>query len=247
MSQARKTNSKHVPAHTKRLKAFWDYVLELDGFSDHIEQVRERYKIPKNGYKANSDDLFAVSPPIPKKWNGDESLLCNLVNEMQGLAMIHYLGPLANWKDALLWLVFYGLVPISDEMGLCAIEDIGFSRRNRGEKNAHQRAQFTDRSHPVAIRISPYASERDIIDFVKYHYKRHVEPIQRQHRTKQSKIMQVRSKSDTRKAIVDYIYENRSKTANKLLSDISEKWGRIYSMERIDKIRHRERKRRQDK
>jgi hypothetical protein len=81
-----------------------------------------------------------------------------------------------------------------------------------------------DMIYPIHIRITPYASGRDIHDYIDRTYTSLIEPLQSQFRKGKS-IKRDNTRNKKIEERNDFIYENRNKTTRQLLSLVMEKFG----------------------
>lgn len=77
---------------------------------------------------------------------------------------------------------------------------------------------------PVVIRVSPYASERDIVDFVRKTYFDFIEPIQAKYRSKTT-LGKVKNKKVFIQERNEFIYQNKDLPRKKIMELITDKYG----------------------
>lgn len=75
---------------------------------------------------------------------------------------------------------------------------------------------IVEKKFPVVIRVSPYASERDILDYVKKMYSFMIQPIQDSYKEKTS-LGKVKRKNEAIQLRNDFIYENRHLPHEKIM------------------------------
>ncbi|MDP2855538.1 MAG: hypothetical protein Q8N90_00225, partial [bacterium] len=92
----------------------------------------------------------------------------------------------------------------------------------------------------------PYASERDIIDFVRLNYKSNIKPIQESYATRNKlKIGSFRKRKHSVEERDDFIYRNKHLSQLKIKALVKERFGITLDYPYIGKIISRERKNRQ--
>ena len=100
---------------------------------------------------------------------------------------------------------------------------------------------------PVDIRISPYASERDILDYIKKMYSFFIKPIQERYKEK-TNLGKVKNKKEIIQLRNDLIYKNRHLKLKEIMALIGEEFGNsaIIDCGYIGKIISLEKKKRKD-
>ncbi len=99
-------------------------------------------------------------------------------------------------------------------------------------------------SHPVALFLNPYMSERSIVDFVKKFYKNRINPIQEKYLKGGINPLAARGSSKKNLARDEFIYRNRKKTLKDLIHLVAEKFGKVYDYSYIQAIIRKERQKR---
>lgn len=99
---------------------------------------------------------------------------------------------------------------------------------------------FYKKEFPVFIAVSPYATCKDITDFVESNYTNHILPSLKSYRKKDVVIGKFKKKNETLEARDKYIVENRNISAKKMMSLVKEKFGgKVLSYDYISKIRNK--------
>lgn len=93
---------------------------------------------------------------------------------------------------------------------------------------------------PIAIRVSPYASQRDIIDYVRKIYKAEIEPLQEKYKKEGVLIGSINKRNIDVGKIKDFIYKNRGKTSRQIVTLIHERFGKTMDYSYVSKIRREE-------
>ena len=100
-----------------------------------------------------------------------------------------------------------------------------------------------DEIYPIGIRISPYASKRDIVDFINTIFPL-IKGMQESYKKAGIKIGKVKKKKKSIQERNVFIYENRKLSINETKRLVEEKFGESLDYEYIGKIRSYEAKRR---
>jgi len=105
----------------------------------------------------------------------------------------------------------------------------------------------SDEKYPISIRVSPYASQNEIVDYIKKRWE-FIKELQDFYRKSNVKIGRVKKKNPKVQERNDFIYQNRKlplKKISKLVSD-QEKWGDGPDIGHIGKIISLEKKKRKE-
>lgn len=167
--------SKQVPQeqkypyiNTQGFKKLWNLfvaITETDEFNEWIIKIRENYKIPEGGFKNDKQvkawqDLAGGYLDGLKQYleiSTEIEKICNKLNFkflFSEELINHYL--LFNERN-------YN--KLSEIYNLCHITDLG------EKENLYTRIVEKKDVYPITMGISPYASLRDILDYVKKVYK----------------------------------------------------------------------------
>ena len=98
---------------------------------------------------------------------------------------------------------------------------------------------------PVRVDISPYASKRDILDFIRKNYDR-IKEIQDKHKIKVIKIGKIRSRKPHIQKRNDFIYKHRHLPRREIMRLVSKKFNEVLDYGHIGKIISLEKKRRKE-
>ncbi len=96
--------------------------------------------------------------------------------------------------------------------------------------------ELDDNAFPLALRISPYASQRDLIDYIKIMYKETIKPMQDKYLDKEVKIGKFRSKKEHIKKRNTFIIENQHLPAKKIASMVAQEFGEYLDYALVSKI-----------
>jgi hypothetical protein len=230
---------------TQGYKKLWNYLLDVakaDFFRNRVSELRVKYNIPNEGFK-NGGILFEM----PELWQegytfkGKSKLLRRVWVDLGELARKYQLYS-PEWKEVLGYYLFYNeLKPVyADNIyNLCFLSDLNAEEKTRGKKKRY------DRMYPIAIKISPYATERDILDYVKRMFSL-IKEYQQTYKNPEAKIGKVRRKKESIQQRNNFIYENKKLSLNETRKLVSEKFGEYLDYEYIGKIRSEEIRKRKE-
>ncbi|MFH1822976.1 MAG: hypothetical protein ABH830_04735 [Patescibacteria group bacterium] len=206
---------------TKGSVKLWNYFLEIsktDYFQDRIKELRIKYKIPKNGF--NRSECYTIPPDEWRVIHSDKIAELNI--ELENICkkyQLHYI----DWMEVIENYLFYtklNRIMHTNSYNLCLLWDILEDKQETMlEKQEGNYSDCFERSddlaYPIAIRISPYASQRDIIDYIKKIF-----PIilqyQETYKKKGVKIGKVKTKNKSIQERNDLIYKNKDKTLKEI-------------------------------
>ncbi len=231
-------------ADSSAYKRVWNYFLYLaktDDFIEVISKLRMKYRIPPQGYSlpgvhfGKPDEWRSITDPLAeRKFDKEIRKICSKFG-------LHFVP----WEDNVLHYVFYNeifqFLNEAHSRVLCIHEDTWCLK---DEPFPEDMREADDKFYPWSIRYSPYASERDIIDFVRRTYKREIKPAQEHYIEKNHLPNIARFRKRTAQERDDFIYQNRNLTQKKIRVLVKEKFNVSLDYPYIGKIISRERKRR---
>ncbi len=102
-------------------------------------------------------------------------------------------------------------------------------------------------SHPVILRINPYASQREIIDYIKKFYNLSIKPIQDYYKIDNIKLGSVKKKDPKKQERNNFIYENKDLPRAEIASLVGKKFKEYLDVGHVGKIISLEKKKREGK
>lgn len=253
---------------TQGHKKLWRYVEEVvnsDAFKEDIQNLRKIYKIPNDLVFPESEEEIHKLPQTskelqlelpsedemrqvpPPEWVdfSNTTRVRMLMDDVDALCYKYGL-PCFEFHDTFLDLVFYNIKPIKYQndlsaFNLCTTQDI---IEDKIEPWSNRKVESDDFAYPVAIRISPYASMRDIIDFVEKTYNPFIKELQDRHKMLDVEIGKQRIRDPKIVARNNYIYENRRKSRKMIMRLVGEKFDEFLDEGHISKIISHESQRR---
>ena len=208
---------------TQGYKKLWSYfaeVIRTEKFKKKMAVLRAEFDIPEGGFPLQKN-----FPPKEWKyrldnpeWNERVEAVCNAYD----------LHP-SYWRNVIENVLFYDSLELvfSTSYDLCLLIDLkeGLKGLDSEEKKRGREIQKADDKHfPLAIRISPYASERDIVDFVRRNFTALIEPNQKRYQKESSTIGKVRQKKSAVQERNDFIYKNRHLPRKELMRLTNDKF-----------------------
>ncbi len=202
---------------TQGFKKQWNYAKDLlsqKGFQTLVKKLRKSYDIPENGFKLNTPSW--THPIETWKHRTDPQMLEKLRNELRKFCETKQFAE-KDWRSIFEYYIFYNelfLFQDPNSHNMCYVTDILTQKDSLGQElNDSLRNAF-----PVALLISPYASKRDILDYVEKLYKTQILPTQQIYQ-KDAKQGKVRNKNGKVQARNLFIYQNRNKSL-KVIADL---------------------------
>lgn len=187
-----------------KIKNYFLDLVDRDDFQRDIKSFREKYQIPKNGFEETERDSIYPDLP-PKSWGydfgNDDKAYITFLNEV-GLLGEKYKIPVQNYSMVDEYIM-YNKVDFSNLGGLCLVQDsleLGKHKDTDRENNE---------AYPILLRVSPYASLRDILDYIQIAYTPLIKPLQEIYQDKEVKLGKSRSKSEILRKRNAFIFKHR--------------------------------------
>jgi hypothetical protein len=244
---------------TQSHKKLWNYFTlktKTNYFRDEIARIRQNFNIPETGFEAIRKANYAFK--TPEEWkNGltskeEGQLLKKIWSEAEKICKKFQLHA-PEWKETVGYYIFYNKLQAmygNNAYNLCVLRDV------IGEEKARRKARTKtfltakkldelDLFYPIAIRVSPYATERDIIDYVKK-MSSLIKEYQKPYMEAEVKIGKVKKRKQSIQERNEFIYDNRHLSLNDTKKLVEAKFVEVLDYEYIGKIRSEEAKRRQE-
>ena len=228
----------------------WKYFIEIsngDRFLSDVRTIRIKYRIPLRGYEWKEKD-----PSIPDEWyekEGHEAqfLLKKDVNKI----CEKYALPIRSWSDTIEFFIFYNKrISLVDTFVYKQIIVSDSIRKNDVDGNEVNKK--TVKEYPIAINITPYVGENELVDYIHKMFITEVKPIQERYLNPEIKINKVRAKKSSIKEVKAFVWENRQIKGSDLTKLVHQKFKKIsrsgevgpYTYDDINKMISLERLRR---
>lgn len=220
----------------------WNYFLDIlqkEYFINTIKDLRKQYNIPFKGIKYKNG-TFSF-PPEGHSHDEMRLLRNDIISKICQKYKLHYF----DFSDILLSFVYYNFLKPLDEIGSCGllrVSDVVVDREEIGGLFEIS----DDIVYPISIRISPYASQRDIVNFIenKSVWKNSIKFLQDKYKEKDIMIGRVRRKDNQIQKRNDYIFKHRNLSRKEIVHLVYKKFpelsdpidegsvGKVISLER---------------
>jgi len=261
--------SVQVYEETQGYKKFLNYlrhgIIETKEFQDRVAKIRKKYQMPPNGFSLDdSEYMFSPRGWKLKNPSGFHAEI-NRLSERYQLGgfdgSMFFQGYIFyNIDEPYFFPSVMGTTEGPEGFNLCIIralaadsltdKGVNTATSREGKASCDADRKSDDRVYPIGLRISPYASLRDIQDFLRKQYKSRIAPLQSWYRNHNKKISIGRFKKRSERVHQRnvFIYQNRHLPRRKILELLEEKYPEqeISDYTYIGKIISEEKKRRKE-
>ncbi len=209
---------------TKGYKKIYNFLIDLikkDHFSTFLKAIRIKYDIPEGGFKF----IGYPCPCVPEEWIYEQNAKKNkeTKDEIKSFCKKYRLST-KDWVPVFENYIFYNKISIAishNAYNLCYAVDILKQKNYQGIVLSEDDIN----AYPVGLLISPYASERDIIDYISKIYTMEIKPLQDKYKASDLSFVigKSKTKDDNIKKRKDLIYKNKDlpiKKISKLIGDL---------------------------
>ncbi|NTV40789.1 MAG: hypothetical protein HGA61_00750 [Candidatus Moranbacteria bacterium] len=250
---------KKASTQIRKIVNYLEAFIESDHFQDEIKKLRIKYKIPVEGYEFSKEDQkqldridYFYFPDSHK--NKIENLIVPLgedLNEIQKMTPLRFIG----FKKTLYLYLFHNklfedvLLSYLKSVNLCKVADSvdEYADFYRGTEDPLVYLNYlkTENDYfPAHLRISPYASKRDIIKFIEENYSKLIKPIQEKYKNPDTNLGKVRNRRKKGRNNLILSLRSKGKSLTEIRKEIKEKTNENLGYEDVAKILSIERKRR---
>ena len=234
---------------TQGYKKLWSYFFEVmrtEKFQKKIKSLRIDFDIPEKCFELQNN-----FPPKNWKYRLDNPAWNKRIETICAEYDLHF----SYWSNVIENYAFYNDLSLifNSSYDLCFFIDVNndLKKLDLDEKRMAIKIKKSDDHHfPFAIRISPYASERDIIDFIKKNFTTLIEPNQKRYfennSIKKVPIGKTKKKKFSIQERNDFLYKNQNLPKKDLMKIISEKYPPAIDYAYITNIISKENKKRKD-
>lgn len=212
----------------KKLFNYFEEVVNTEKFSSSIVSLRKKYNLPEHGIKGSGDfdDLF---------FKLTNELLSNRAfqEDLDAFLLDYGLDPL-TWGRELTEYIVADEFSTEPYVALCNIWD--YKKFVQKNENLFSTIMNNEDIYPITLGISPFASERDIIDHVKHTYSQIIKPLQEKYKNSGLRIGAVKKKKPKIQERNEFIYKNRELPRREIMSLVSGKFGETLDYGHIGKI-----------
>ena len=210
-------------------------------FQDFILGLREKYEIPEGGFEIKTKSWTLPPPEWKYKKRSQEDI--DVTSQIREICKEFQL-PLKDWESSFHNYLFYNLLTLSPDPNshnLCYVTDILENKDSMGSIMTED----IKISYPIGLLISPYASKRDIMDYITKLYTTEILPFQKKYKKKGTFIGKSRSKISRIQNRDNLIYKNRNLSLKEISQMIKKDFDEDLDVGHIGKIISREKKKRQ--
>jgi len=205
----------------------WNYVRYIIRREDFIEKIlglKKKHGIPDECYSVeNNWDVFV------KFSNDDQDYLQPIIKDLNNILSEYGLCA-TYWEDIFTYYILFGEIKEFEPCSVRGLIIMTFSKNNNADKNE---------AFPISLQISPYASKRDMLDYIEKEYDM-IEAYQKFHRKDNIKIGKFKSKDKKTQAIHDFLYYNRETPRKILCEQVADLFNEILDEGNVGKLISRE-------
>ena len=225
----------------KKILNYIRAIIDTKEFQNFVVRARNKYEISVGGFK----DMQKITPPPEWVQKHTYDRYRELAGEAEKFAQKHHLHYLDSAEVFAHYIFYNELMFFADSyaQNLCIISDIPMEK---DEPYSEKTQKDDDRLFPIAIRVSPYASLRDILDFVKKVYKYEIKLLQDNYKEKGVKVGKFKERKDKIRERNDFIYEHKHLPRKEIMHLLTKRFGADNTLDYayIGKIISLEKKRR---
>lgn len=147
---------------SRKLTAYVKHIIASDEFQEKVTNIRKKYNMPPKGFRVEKDNILNA----PSTFKFDFKLCTEEVDKMCQRYNLH----IVEWETTFRGYIYYNrfVEPYDFALGhLCHMSDL---IEEKEDPFSEKIQAADDNIYPIAIRISPYATKRDIIDYVEKGY-----------------------------------------------------------------------------
>ena len=189
--------------NSQGLKKLWNYFLNVvgtDKFQEQIKEIRRKYKI-----LIGANTQFYQLPKDVSK---------SLMEDLENLSNQYGLSYNTWWTSLEPYILTNELVEPMDT-DICILCD---------NINDPDLSKEDIEHYPVSVRISPYASKRDILDYIERFFP-YILHTQKDYIDKNIKIGKFKTRKTNIQERNDFIYKNRNLPRKEIMSLVGDKFG----------------------
>lgn len=217
---------------TQGFTKLWNYfcaVTESDRFQKTVSEIRKEYSIPENGIPLPESGSWSI-PHEDWKHSSDRELYQELKKKIAQLTLEYGLLP-KDWADMVESYIFHNIILISPEpnsCNVCFVSD-GISKK---DSLGHDISNEHLTVYPATLHISPYASKRDLLNYIEKIYTTEIEPLQKKYQNPDIKIGQFKTQNKSLQERNRFIEKNAHLPRKQLFKLVKDKFPNL--MEGLD-------------
>ena len=209
---------------TQGFKKLWNYftvITESDDFQKSIKELRNVYHVPPEGFSTPKEGSW-THPPVEWEYAKDKVRLVNIRHALNAMSLGYNLLP-RDWSDLFESYFFYNRIlihPRPHARNLCFVSDGVTGTDMLGHKLDKDDRQV----YPLTVHISPYASKRDILNFIEKVYLPEMARLQAQYKKDGVNITGHRARKKGVRERDDFIVKNRTHSNKKIAEETAKKF-----------------------
>ena len=220
---------------SSKIDLLLEEIIDTDDFQDFVKYARDKYKIPKGGFKKR-----ARTPSSLKVWkySKNPSMRQSLEKEVRELCKKHCLHRLYG-SEVITAYLLYGIakIPYTKNLGdMCFVSDVVEERKHPFAKITRKEDEYF---YPISVRISPQASQRDIIKYIKAVYDPEIKQLQEKYKDPKSSLGKYREKDPhirERAQFIYYLSQKEHLSPIEIVSRVQQEYGELLDHGHISKI-----------
>ncbi|MFA6533169.1 MAG: hypothetical protein WCT22_04200 [Patescibacteria group bacterium] len=199
-------------------KKMWNYFLAItktDYFLQTIGELRKKYNIPPEGFKPK--DKYYVFPPSGFSFED----FMKLGDEIRDKICKKYKLHGFDYGEVIQEYVYYGFLHPISQLNACGLFYTYDFILDKEEPFGEMVQESDDMAYPIAIRMSPYATQRDLINYIKTVWDDEIDFLRKKYTDPNIKIGKIKFRKPQIQERNDFIYKNRNlpiKRIRKLLA-----------------------------
>ncbi|MBT4385046.1 hypothetical protein HOD30_04855 [Candidatus Peregrinibacteria bacterium] len=218
-----------------KILAYFRSIIKTETFERKVEAIRKECEVPPFGF---IPEVHGTNPPERKK---HEKKLFKKAATLAG----EYGLKLPFWEDVIIQYILFSEIDLSmtENYSLVHLRDIPNSKEGAKYNSVwREYNNYEDEFYPICLMISPYASRRDIEDFIKKNFSKQIKPALKEHRKPGIDIGKKRIGMEYVRARNEFIYNHKNLPLKEIGELVKKEFGEELDDGYIGKIISMEKK-----
>lgn len=233
--------SDKIPQSQRKAIEYFYEVSNKKDFIETISDIRTKYLPVDLQFNEETEDVVESFKFLPLEEEASiflgEDQVKEIEKEIEDRILKKY-GLNNKFAHAIWYYIFHDFDPdvYLDEgvnAGLCKVEDLNEKKKYEPSEVDIENELAT---YPLAIKISPYASKRDILDFVSKVFKEKIYPIQTKYKSDKIKLGKTKAKNQKVASRNRLIWTLQKMPRKDIAKIVKEKTGEILDVGMVGKI-----------
>ena len=221
--------------------SYVEEVISSDNFQSLVSEIRKKYSIPEGGFPKKID-----SDSFQEHWISDKGKKYEQYEKDVDKISKKYSLPERDGRAFFNNYIFFNKKDFDFEpsgFNVCMISHVDGENEYSAEERKMQEKLF-----PVLIKISPYASLRAILEYIKATYNFPIKSMQEYYKEDGVKLGKFKKKKSFVQERNEFIYQNKHLPKSEIMKLVSKKFGgeNIIDMAYITRIIALEKKKRKE-